>query len=72
MRVGNDSARSKRARATLTALGLSSLQSLTSSITAFPVQIVDTEVRGSGLRSTWREDFEAQRRPGFQVFEPRE
>lgn len=71
MSVGNDLARSRRASATLVALGLSRLQSLTSSTAAFPVQVVDAEVRGGGLRSTWR-DLEAQRRPGFQVLEPRE
>lgn len=72
MRVGNDSARSRRASATWMALGLPRLQSLTSSTTAFPVQVVDAEVRGGGLRSPWREDLEAQRRPDFEVLEPRE
>lgn len=55
-RVLNDSAGSRRVSTRLMALGLASIQSLMSSTAAFPMLVVEAEVRGGGLRKKWKDE----------------
>ena len=55
MRVLNDSLGSRRVSTGLMALDLASMQSLMFSTTAFPVWVVEEEVRFHGLGGKWKE-----------------